>query len=147
MLSSSADNTGNVLVDNNVQVAVTGQPGGGGPVNVCRGGTADSTPDGLSQNCFTKSYQERASAGQLTGQNPDTFVSTGGVAPIDISSSLQSGTFQLKIDLVDEGGYLASSTIYLDTNCSQRRHRAGLDQRQSDHSDQSTRNVDRFPLM
>lgn len=119
VLSSSADSTGNVLVDNNVQVTVTGQSGGGGPVNVCRGGTADSTPNGSSQNCFTKSYQQPASAGQLTGQNPDTFVITGGVAPIDISSHLLPGAIQLKIDLVDAGDFLASSTLYLNTNCTQ----------------------------
>lgn len=114
-LSSSADGTGNVLVDNNVDVSVTS----GTPVNVCRGGTADSTPDGPSQNCFTSSYQGPASAGSLTGQNPDSFVSTGGVAPIDIGGQLQPGSVQVKIDLVDTGGFLTSSTLYLRTNCSQ----------------------------
>jgi Big-like domain-containing protein len=119
MLSSSGDNAGNVLADNNIQVSVTSASSSTGPVNVCRGGTADSSPDGPSQNCFTSSYQQPASQGQLTGQNPDTFVSTGGVTPIDISSQFQPGALQVKIDLVDNGGFLTSSTLYLNTNCSQ----------------------------
>jgi Bacterial Ig-like domain (group 3) len=119
MLSSSADNTGNVLADNNVQISVTSGTAVTGPVNVCRGGTVDSTPNGPSQNCFTTSYQQAASAGGLTGQDPDTFVSTGGVTPIDISRYILPGTVQVKIDLVDTGSFLASSTLYLNTNCSQ----------------------------
>ena len=115
-LSSSADGTGNVLVDNNVQVSVTSGTAVSGPVNVCRGGTADSGP---SQNCFTSAYQGPASNGSLTGQDPDTFVSTGGVSPIDISSQFQPGSVQVKIDLVDTGTFLTSSTLYLRTNCSQ----------------------------
>jgi Bacterial Ig-like domain (group 3) len=119
VLSSSADNNGKVLVDNNIQVSVASGAAFGSPVNVCRGGTADSTPGGPSQNCFTTSYQGPASNGSLNGQNPDTFASTGGVAPIDISSQFQPGTLQVKIDLVDTGSVLTSSTLYLNTNCSQ----------------------------
>lgn len=120
VLSSSADNTGNVLVDNNVQVSDASQSGTTSPVNVCRGGTTDSTPYGPSPNCFTAGYQQPAGQGQLNGQNPDTFASTGGVAPIDISGHLAAGANQLKIDLVDTGQYvLASSTLYLNTNCTQ----------------------------
>jgi hypothetical protein len=119
VLSSSADNKGNVLVDNNVQISVTSGTAVSGPVNVCRGGTADSTPSGPSQNCFTTAYQGPAGNGKLIGQNPDTLVSTGGVAPIDISGQLLAGPLQLKIDLVDNGSFLTSSTLYLNTNCSQ----------------------------
>jgi hypothetical protein len=120
VLSSSAGSNGNVLVDNNVQISVAAESGSTGPVNVCRGGTTDSTPYGPSQNCFTTSYQQPAGGGQLTGQNPDTFVSTGGVPPIDISSYLGPGALQLKIDLVDTGEFvLTSSTLYLNTNCTQ----------------------------
>jgi hypothetical protein len=119
MLSSSPDNTGNVLVDNNVQVSVTSGTAVSGPVNVCRGGTVESTPSGPSQNCFTSAYQGPASNGQLTGQNPDTFVSTGGVAPIDISGQLLAGPLQIQINLVDTGTFLTSSTLYLNTNCTQ----------------------------
>jgi hypothetical protein len=43
----------------------------------------------------------------------------GGVAPIDISSHLLPGAIHLKIDLVDAGGFFASSTLSLNTNCTQ----------------------------
>ena len=69
-------------------------------------------------NCFTSSYQTQASLGKLTNQDPDNFVSNGGVAPIDISSYFSPGAVQAQIGLVDQGGYLASSTLYLVTNCS-----------------------------
>jgi hypothetical protein len=110
-----------VLVDNFINVTVNSLSGVPliGPINVCKGGTTDSTPNGPAPNCFTSSYQGPAGAGNLTGQNPDTFVSTGGVPPIDISSKLQAGAQQVKIDLVDTGVVLASSTIYLNTNCTQ----------------------------
>ena len=119
VLSSTPDGTGNVLVDNFINLTVTTSSGAGSPINVCRGGTSESTPNGNQLDCFTANYQTPASQGNLTGQNPDTFVSTGGVTPIDISSSLQSGPIQVKIDLVDTGGVLANSTIYLNTSCTQ----------------------------
>lgn len=118
-LSSTASGTGNVLVDNFVSVAVGSNGSLGTPVNVCTGGTSDSTQNGTSQNCFNTNYQSSANAGTLTGQDPDNFASTGGVAPIDIHSNFSPGSMQLQINLVDGGGYLASSSIYLDTNCSQ----------------------------
>jgi uncharacterized repeat protein (TIGR01451 family) len=90
-----------------------------GPTNVCTGGLSEGTPNGTQQDCFTSGYQVPASEGQLTGQDPDNFTSTGGVAPIDISSSLQAGTVQTQFSLVDTGGFLASSSIYLNTNCTQ----------------------------
>jgi hypothetical protein len=117
VLSSTPDSTGNVLVDNYLKVTVTTSTSSSGPTNVCRGGTSDSTPDGEVQDCFTSSYRAAALQGTILGQDPDTFVSTGGVAPIDISGSLQPGQLQLKIDLADAGVFLASSTIYLDTSC------------------------------
>jgi uncharacterized repeat protein (TIGR01451 family) len=116
-LSSSADGTANLLVDNYLNVTVTAGDSSSGPTNVCRGGTSDSTPDGVVQDCFTSSYRAAALAGTILGQDPDTFVSTGGVAPIDISGGLQPGLLQLKIDLADAGVFLASSTIYLNTSC------------------------------
>ena len=100
VLSSSADGSGNVLVDNNINVTK-----GILPVNVCQG------------SCFTSSYQNAASAGTLTGVDPDTITSTGGVSPIDISSYLVFGTQQITINLADQGGYEASSSLYLVTNC------------------------------
>ena len=117
-LSSTADNMGNVLVDNNITVAVTSAATTGSAVNVCSGGTSDSTPDGPSPNCFTSAYQGPASGGSLNGVDPDTLVTTGGVTPIDISGNLQSGPVQVTINEVDTGVVLAASTLYLNTNCS-----------------------------
>ena len=118
-LSSTPDNTGNVLVDNFINLTVTAGETTTGPTNVCRGGISESAPGGVQQDCFTSGYQVPASEGQLTGQDPDNFTSTGGVAPIDVSTSLQQGTVQAQFSLVDTGGFLASSTIYLNTNCTQ----------------------------
>ena len=119
VLSSAAStspqgSTGNLLVDNNINI--TNLTTSNGPVNVCKGGV-NGSPQGPFENCFTSTYQNSASAGALTGQSPDSFVATGGVAPIDISSLLVSGAQQVKIDLVDEGGYVANSSLYLNTNC------------------------------
>jgi uncharacterized repeat protein (TIGR01451 family) len=102
VISSSADGNGNVLVDNFISLKV----GEADPVNICNG------------NCFTSSYQTQASAGALTGQDPDNFVSTGGVAPIDISSYFSPGAVQVQLGLTDQGSYLTSSSLYLVTNCS-----------------------------
>ena len=115
VLSSAANATPatsvNLLVDNNIFVSnlTTATL----PVNVCQGGVAD----GSTQDCFGGNYQGQASAGQLNGVDPDTFVTTGGVPAIDISSFLTSGTQQIRIDLADQGGYVASSSLYLNTSC------------------------------
>jgi uncharacterized repeat protein (TIGR01451 family) len=109
-ISSSPDGNGNVLVDNYVSLSV----GGNGPVNICRNGVEEN---GGQQDCFTTSYQSQASNGGLNGQDPDGFVSTGGVSPIDISNQLWPGMIQTQISLVDTGGYLTSSSLYLVTNC------------------------------
>ena len=106
--------SGNVLVDNNINVS--NLTTGSGPTNVCQGGVNGSSI-GPFENCFTSSYQTSANAGTITGANPDTFVSSGGVPPIDISSQLIVGPQQIKIDLADQGGYVASSSLYLNTNC------------------------------
>ncbi len=107
---------GNVLVDNFIFLTVTAGATSTGPVNVCTGGVDE--PAGF-ENCFTTGYETPAGEGLLTGQDPDNFTSTGGVPPIDVSSSLQSGAVQTTLALVDAGGYLASSSIYLNTNCTQ----------------------------
>lgn len=121
----SSANGGNVLVDNNIQVS-TSSPSVTGPTNVCAGGSSDSTSNGPSPDCFTTTYQGAASAGQLTGQSPDSFapstgvtLANGGVPPIDIHSSLVQGSNQITISEVDGGGDLASSSLYLTTNCTQ----------------------------
>jgi len=117
-LSSTPDNTGNLLVDNNINVTVTAGTTTTGPTNVCVGGV-NGSPIGPFQNCFNSKYEDVASAGTLTGTNPDDFTAQGGVAPIDISGLLSSGNLQVKIDMQDEGFFLTNSTIYLNTNCTQ----------------------------
>jgi len=112
-LSSTADNMGNVLVDNDINVTVTANGTVTGPTNVCKGGT---TTGGV-QNCFNRCYENLALSGSITGKDPDQYVSDGGVPPVSISSQLVPGSQLVKIDLQDEGVYLTSSTIYLNTNC------------------------------
>jgi hypothetical protein len=115
VLSSQANGTAKVLVDNFINVTFTqGKGAPHGPINICSGGVIEH---GNQEDCFTTGYQVPASEGKLTGVDPDTLVATGGVGPFDISSYLAPGLNQVKIDLVDTGGYLASSSIYLDTNC------------------------------
>jgi hypothetical protein len=112
-LSSTADGTGNVLVDNFLNVTVTSNGTTAGPTNVC--------PGGGTLSCFSPGYQVPASTGSLAGEDPDTFVSTGGVSPISIGQLLTQGPVQLQVALEDVGYgnnfFLASSTLYLDTNC------------------------------
>jgi len=110
-ISSSANGQNNVLVDNYIALGV----GGATPVDICKNGTVEN--GGQQQNCFTSGYSSLADGGGLNGQDPDGLVSTGGVPPIDISGMLTPGTIQTEINLVDTGGYLASSTLYLVTNC------------------------------
>ena len=65
-----------------------------------------------------------ASNGGLNGQDPDNFVSTGGVPPHRHQQhALSRARVQANIGLVDTGGFLASSTLYLVTNCTN----AGVD--------------------
>jgi hypothetical protein len=110
-ISSTADGTGNVLVDN----FITFNEVGGTPGDICQNGTVEN---GNQQNCFNDNYKNQASGGELTGKNPDTFVTTGGVPPIDVHGLLSTGAVQAQIGLVDTGSYLTSSTLYLVTNCS-----------------------------
>ena len=117
-LSSTPDGTGYLLVDNNIDVTLIAGGKTSAPVNICLGGV-DTSPVGPFENCFTQTYENEANTGSLTGQDPDSFVSTGGVPPIDISKELVSGLIQLKVVLQDEGGYLTNSNLYLTTNCTQ----------------------------
>jgi len=109
-ISSTADGTGNVLVDN----FITFNAVGGTPADICSNGTVEN---GNQQNCFTTGYSSLANGGGLNGQDPDMYVTSGGVLPIDVSSYLTAGAVQAQIGLVDTGGYLASSALYLVTNC------------------------------
>ncbi len=110
VLSSTPSGTGNVLVDNFITLSVDG----GTATNLCRGGTNEH---GGQQNCFTTAYGSKADNGGLNGTDPDTLLPAGGVPPIDISSHLTSGSVQAQIGLVDTGGFLAGSSLYLVTNC------------------------------
>jgi uncharacterized repeat protein (TIGR01451 family) len=109
-ISSSSDGSGNVLVDNFIALGVSGAT----PTDICRGGTVE---DGNQQNCFTSTYGNAASDGAATGKDPDIFLPSGGVSPIDISNKLKTGTNQVQISLVDTGYFLSSSTLYLVTSC------------------------------
>ena len=110
-LSSSTSGLGNVLVDNYISLGISG----GTPADICHGGEVEN---GNQQNCFTSGYGDAASDGTATGQDPDIYLSNGGVPAIDISSRLHSGANQIQIGLEDTGFYLASATLYLVTNCS-----------------------------
>jgi hypothetical protein len=109
-ISSSSDGTGNVLVDNFITLSVMAGSTTTGPSDICLGGTVGDVNE---QNCYTTNYL----ASDAAGTNPDTLVASGGVPPINISSALQPGTVQAQIGLVDTGGYLTGSTLYLVTNC------------------------------
>jgi hypothetical protein len=121
LLSSSPDGVNNILTDNYIYVAANG----GESSNVCGNDPENGNSGG---SCFTyPGYQEYAS--RLVGQDPDNFVDSGngnpvtggaagGVSPIDVSGFLMAATTnQLTVKLVDTGGYVASSTVFLVTNC------------------------------
>jgi len=117
-VSSTGDGSANVLVDNYINLSVahgTGTPST--PVNICSGGVVE----GSGQNdCFTTGYQTPASNGQLTGDDPDGAITTaGGIAPIQIGSYLAPGANTVTLSTIDTGGYLTSSSLYLNTNCTQ----------------------------
>ena len=112
--ASPASSTGNILIDNDLYV--TNVSTNLGPTNVCNG-VATAPGQSSDVSCFTTGYQTPAGQGQDTGLNPDTLAANGGVAPIDISNFLIAGQQQIRIDLVDDGGYVASSSVYLNTNC------------------------------
>ena len=118
VVSSTPDGTGYMLVDNNLNLTVTSGSKITGPINACVGGINTSVI-GPFPNCFNTSYENEANSGTLPSLDPDVFVASGGVPPFDIGKYLAPGPIQLKIDLQDEGGYLANSTLYLNTNCTQ----------------------------
>jgi len=113
-VSSSTDGTGNVLVDNFISLSVTAGSSTTGPADICLGGTVEN---GNQQNCFTTNYSNKVNGGGQNGADPDSFLPAGGVPPINISSNLQAGPIQAQFGLVDTGGFLAGSSLYLVTNC------------------------------
>jgi hypothetical protein len=108
--ASPSGSTANIFVDNNIDV--TNLTTSNGPVNVCTGGASL----GNFQYCFNAKYLAPYS-GAHEGIDLDLVAANLGVPPINISPLLTQGSQNLKIDLVDEGGSLGSSTIYLNTNC------------------------------
>jgi uncharacterized repeat protein (TIGR01451 family) len=134
-LSSSPDGSGNVMADNFLTLAINGDPvEAGSPAgNVCTSGFAS---DGSAADCFTEAYRTAAnSPAGIFGQNPDNFTNAdngvldggaaGGIPPIDVSSYLASiATIEgpptqtpVTFSLVDRGGKVASSTLFLVTDC------------------------------
>ena len=120
---NSGSSNANLLVDNFINLTVTPGTSGtasGTPVDICGGGASTSSSDSgtnHSQECFNPGFSSVVR--HLVGQNPDTFAGTYGVAALDISSYLVSGPQQAEFDLVNLGDYLASSSLYLNTNCAQ----------------------------
>jgi uncharacterized repeat protein (TIGR01451 family) len=117
VLSSTPDGAGKVLMDNFVAVSVETAAGTSSPVNVCRGGTSETGPQGTQQNCFNEAYKDAAWG--MVGGDLDGYAGTGGVAAIDISGLLAGGEQKMKIDLVDTGVLLANASLYLVTSCAQ----------------------------
>ena len=104
----------NLLVDNYISLTVNSTT-----TNLC--GPPGPGAGGNPASCFRSAYSSTV----VVGTDPDypdgpsgPLGVVGGVAPIDISGYLTSGANQITLDLVDFGGYLASSTINLVTNCS-----------------------------
>ncbi len=126
-VSSTPDGLGNVLVDNYINMTITSTESG--PVNICtgQGGPVDPNgpPDGHTNqtSCFLPAWQTFAPAN--LGTDPDSVASTQGVPPIDLTSYINGffevvpPTVSLKFDLVDYGGELASTKLYLVTSCTQ----------------------------
>jgi hypothetical protein len=120
-LSSTPDGAGNVLVDNYITLSVNGTlvptPTGTGPAgNVCTGGPSDSFGGLQYPDCFSSTY-EGAAAGSI-GTNPDTMIATWGVPAIDVTADFNSSTTKATFTLLDAGGEVASSTVFLVTSCS-----------------------------
>lgn len=89
VLASTADGTGKLVVDNFMTVNGT---------NVCTGGIYSQN----SENCYS-TYSENSGY--------------SGVNPIDISDKIPAGKSLVQFSLMDFGGFLGNSDIYLVTNC------------------------------
>jgi hypothetical protein len=118
IVSSTSTGTAKVLTDNYITLSVAHGTGPTStPVNICSGGVVEN---GGQQDCFTTGYQAPASEGLLTGEDPDGAITAeGGISPIQIGSYLASGVNAVTLSTVDTGVYLAASSIYLNTNCTQ----------------------------
>jgi uncharacterized repeat protein (TIGR01451 family) len=120
---------GHLLEDNYLVLSISGTPvdNGGAPAgNVCPGPLADQNGNLQQKDCFTSFYQNNAA--NLLGRNTDSITNAndivggpGGVPAIDISSFLGFGTSTngtpVSFTLLDGGGDVAGSTVFLQTNC------------------------------
>jgi hypothetical protein len=144
-LSNTPDGNGYVFVDNYLSMAVGGvpvtNPIEGGTAyspagNVCTGGVTDSFGGTVQQDCFSAAYRAAAITNVLNGDYADTFTNpnnnvlppgggngpAGGVMPINVSSFLTETTttpLQVSFTLLDAGGWVGSSSLFLATNCTQ----------------------------
>lgn len=112
-LSSTADGTGKVFVDNFVDLTV-----GESTQNICNVANAafDSSPSPGFHDCFQDPWH--SSAGNYVGQNPDTLAEMFGVGPIGLNGFFApNATTTARFDDIDFGGFVAGSSLYLATNC------------------------------
>ena len=123
-LARTADGTGNLLVDNNIFVTVTqGTSTITSSTNVCPYIQGQDNPgQGIyTNNCYAGNWRTDAYGENANLTSSDTWALTDGVAPIVldsyISSVVQGTPFTLTVSMLDEGGQLASSSIYLTTSC------------------------------
>lgn len=130
-IAQTSDGSGYLLEDNLLYLKNLDNPtltpadgadqGINGGLNVCRSGDPNSPGNANATNCFQLPYE--GAAGSFIGKNPDSlgpdFLGSYGVPPIDVSAYLAPGTQQLRFDLIDWGGLLGSSSLWLVTNCSQ----------------------------
>jgi hypothetical protein len=136
LMSGEPAGIGNVLVDNYislsinntpVQLTVNGIPNSPAG-NVCQG--SDAAPDNFGgtfqQECFSVAY--RSFITSLVGQNTDAITAAGnpllngaagGIPYLNVSTFFPSGSDVASVSMQDAGGYVASSTLFLVTDCSQ----------------------------
>jgi hypothetical protein len=137
LMSGEPAGIGNVLVDNYislsinntpVQLTVNGIPNSPAG-NVCQG--SDAAPDNFGgtfqQECFSAAY--RSFIASLVGQNTDAITAAGnsllngaagGIPYLNVGTFFPSGSkVEASVSIQDAGGYVASSTLFLVTDCSQ----------------------------
>ena len=137
LMSGEPAGIGNLLVDNYislsinntpVQLTVNGIPNSPAG-NVCQG--SDAAPDNFGgtfqQECFSAAY--RSFITSLVGQNTDAITAAGnsllngaagGIPYLNVSTFFPSGPeVQASVSMQDAGGYVASSTLFLVTDCQQ----------------------------
>jgi len=133
--SSSPDGSGYVLVDNFLTLNFGNTPPGTSTGNLSGNVCTGNPQDNGRSDCFTTNYQSPAGGGGLNGQDPDTFTNpgnsvlttqsgnannAGGVPPINVAAQFasQSTTPTATVTMLDGGGIVASSTLFLVTQCS-----------------------------